>query len=67
MDSQPFTDVEEEFFRTGDEMSAAALAEWSETAAPARTRAPTEPPSTEDDDWDWQIAVARARATTHAG
>lgn len=54
--TKPFSDLEEEFFRVGDEMDAAYELE-------RLPRLPTEEliPEPDDDDWEQIIAVARAR------
>lgn len=68
LDSDPagagaFSELELEFFRAGDAMSAAAE---TITPEPTRQRAGTEPVMSEED-WDWKIAMARARHATQPG
>ncbi|HSD87764.1 MAG TPA: hypothetical protein VLB44_09635 [Kofleriaceae bacterium] len=69
LDSHPsgaaaFSEIEEEFFRVGDAMSAEA--ERALVPEYAQARVAAEPPAAEED-WDWQIAIARARHATQPG
>lgn len=55
-----YSDIEEDFFRAGDEMS--RMFEQSHRL-PTEDFIPVKPAAEpEDDEWDWMLAVARARA-----
>jgi hypothetical protein len=74
--TEPFSPIEEEFFRAGDALSAEAAEEWSRLVPPPPPPRPVarqvarqvaRPVSNEpvaEEDWDWQIAIARARHST---
>lgn len=53
------SEIELDFFRTGDELEIPMIESWDHLVSKV-TPAASEP---EDDDWEWAIAIARARHT----